>query len=129
MTLTKAIEWAREVHQARIAHLEQILFNLDEGIKYNTFCHCGCRDPLSHALEEYRVTGVTICPWHKAKVTTEGVLASCKASIAALPDKPMTEEEIAKIIQRIVKMDFGSGITAHKTVQTLKANNVLYVED
>lgn len=58
-----------------------------------------------------------------------GTVNRIEKALAALPDKPMTEDEIAKIIQRIVKMDFGSGITAHKIIEALKAANVLYVED
>lgn len=56
----------------------------------------------------------------------------CSGALAALPDKPMTEDEIFEVIMSSNEWNDGGCIlpdNARKIIRALKAANVLYVED
>lgn len=101
MTLTKAIESLKEA----------TLQMLDDG--GFTDCDGNARTP-THVF-----IGGSFC--HAA-----GEMAV--KSLAALPDKPMTEDEIMTIIYTAWD-DKENGGDLHKLMQVLKAANVLYVEE
>lgn len=51
-------------------------------------------------------------------------------ALATLPDKPMTEDEIAKIIDRALQTAYDHDLVeSDQIIRALKAHNVLFVED
>lgn len=50
-------------------------------------------------------------------------------ALAALPDKPMTEEGVIKIIEPYLSVIYSNAEAKHGIIRALKAANVLYIAE